>query len=161
MCPRSSDPFYIVSDYIKRVTTSWTHSKVQISKSVKKKKKWLTNSRSHDGSLVWDSFCCFSIWCHLFTGMIFGFSSHICYFMHIFYSHVQTFFREEFTRLFSPALRIFWLVCCLLCCCNTGERGVYIILFVGSIAMWLLRGVLPTRHPDIRILVPDIKSGYN
>ena len=26
MCPRSSDPFYIVSYYIKRVTTSWTHS---------------------------------------------------------------------------------------------------------------------------------------
>ena len=41
MCPRSSDPFYIVSDYIKWVTTSWTHSKVQISKSVKKKKNYL------------------------------------------------------------------------------------------------------------------------
>ena len=26
MCPGSSDPFYIVSYYIKRVTTSWTHS---------------------------------------------------------------------------------------------------------------------------------------
>ena len=26
MCPRSSDPFYIVSYYIKWVTTSWTHS---------------------------------------------------------------------------------------------------------------------------------------
>ena len=25
MCPRSSDPFYIVSSYIKWVTTSWTH----------------------------------------------------------------------------------------------------------------------------------------
>ena len=26
VCPRSSDPFYIVSRYIKRVTTSWTYS---------------------------------------------------------------------------------------------------------------------------------------
>ena len=26
VCPGSSDPFYIVSYYIKRVTTSWTHS---------------------------------------------------------------------------------------------------------------------------------------
>ena len=26
VCPRSSDPFYIVSYYIKWVTTSWTHS---------------------------------------------------------------------------------------------------------------------------------------
>ena len=25
MCPGSSDPFYIVSYYIKLVTTSWTH----------------------------------------------------------------------------------------------------------------------------------------
>ena len=25
VCPRSSDPFYIVSYYIKCVTTSWTH----------------------------------------------------------------------------------------------------------------------------------------
>ena len=27
VCPRISDPFYVVSYYIKRVTTSWTHSK--------------------------------------------------------------------------------------------------------------------------------------
>ena len=27
MCPRSSDPFYIVSYYIKWVTTSWTYSR--------------------------------------------------------------------------------------------------------------------------------------
>ena len=26
ICPRSSDPIYIVSYYIKWVTTSWTHS---------------------------------------------------------------------------------------------------------------------------------------
>ena len=26
ICPGSSDPFYIVTCYIKRVTTSWTHS---------------------------------------------------------------------------------------------------------------------------------------
>ena len=26
ICPRSSDPFYIVSYYIKWVTASWTHS---------------------------------------------------------------------------------------------------------------------------------------
>ena len=26
VCPRSSDPFYIVTNYIKWVTTSWTHS---------------------------------------------------------------------------------------------------------------------------------------
>ena len=26
ICPRSSDPFYIASYYIKWVTTSWTHS---------------------------------------------------------------------------------------------------------------------------------------
>ena len=26
VCPRSSDPFYVVSYYIKWVTTSWTHS---------------------------------------------------------------------------------------------------------------------------------------
>ena len=26
MCPRSSDPFYIVTYYIKLVTTSWTDS---------------------------------------------------------------------------------------------------------------------------------------
>ena len=26
MCPRSSDPFYIVTYYMKRVTTSWTHN---------------------------------------------------------------------------------------------------------------------------------------
>ena len=33
MCPRSSDPFYIVSYYIKWVTTSWTHSNSQDSLS--------------------------------------------------------------------------------------------------------------------------------
>ena len=27
VCPRSSDPFYIVSYYMKGVTTSWTYSK--------------------------------------------------------------------------------------------------------------------------------------
>ena len=27
VCPRSSDPFYIVTYYIKWVTTPWTHSK--------------------------------------------------------------------------------------------------------------------------------------
>ena len=26
ICPRSSDPFYVVSCYIKWATTSWTHS---------------------------------------------------------------------------------------------------------------------------------------
>ena len=26
MCPRSSDPYYIVTYYMKRVTTSWTYS---------------------------------------------------------------------------------------------------------------------------------------
>ena len=26
VCPRSSDPFYIVCNYIKWVTTSWTYS---------------------------------------------------------------------------------------------------------------------------------------
>ena len=26
VCPRSSDPFYVVTYYIKLVTTSWTHS---------------------------------------------------------------------------------------------------------------------------------------
>ena len=26
ICPRSSDPFYIVTYYMKWVTTSWTHS---------------------------------------------------------------------------------------------------------------------------------------
>ena len=26
VCPRGSDPFYIVSYYIKWATTSWTHS---------------------------------------------------------------------------------------------------------------------------------------
>lgn len=62
---------------------------------------------------------------------------------------------------YSRQLCVFsgWFVVC--CVAVILERGVYIILFVGSIAMWLLRGVLPTRHPDIRILVPDIKSGYN
>ena len=29
VCPRSSEPFYKVSYYIKWVTTSWTHSTVQ------------------------------------------------------------------------------------------------------------------------------------
>jgi len=33
MCPRSSDPFYILSYYIKWVTTSWTHSTLSISYS--------------------------------------------------------------------------------------------------------------------------------
>ena len=28
MCPRSSDPFYIVSHHVNRDTTSWTHSSV-------------------------------------------------------------------------------------------------------------------------------------
>ena len=31
MCPRSSDPSYIVSYYIKWVTTSWTHSNTCLS----------------------------------------------------------------------------------------------------------------------------------
>ena len=31
VCPRSSDPFYIVTYYIKWVTTSWTHSRSQYS----------------------------------------------------------------------------------------------------------------------------------
>ena len=39
MCPRSSDPLYIVSYYIKRVSTSWTHSKYS------------------DFDLVWDKHC--------------------------------------------------------------------------------------------------------
>ena len=30
VCPRSSDPFYKASYYIKWVTTSWTHSKNRI-----------------------------------------------------------------------------------------------------------------------------------
>ena len=30
VCPRSSDPFYIVSNYIKLVTTSWTYSILNI-----------------------------------------------------------------------------------------------------------------------------------
>ena len=30
ICPRSSDPFYVVSYYIKWVTTSWTHSTYHI-----------------------------------------------------------------------------------------------------------------------------------
>ena len=39
MCPRRSDPFYIVSYYIKWVTTSWTHSnlvdvRIQIEKNI-------------------------------------------------------------------------------------------------------------------------------
>ena len=29
VCPRSSDPFYIVSYYIKCVTTSWTHCRAK------------------------------------------------------------------------------------------------------------------------------------
>ena len=28
VCPRSSDPFYVVSYYIKRVTTSYTYSNI-------------------------------------------------------------------------------------------------------------------------------------
>ena len=32
VCPRSSDPFYIVSYYKKWVTTSWTHSSQNIFK---------------------------------------------------------------------------------------------------------------------------------
>ena len=28
VCPRSSDPFYVVTYYIKWVTTSWTHSNI-------------------------------------------------------------------------------------------------------------------------------------
>ena len=30
ICPRSSDPFYIVSYYIKLVTTSWTYSAIKL-----------------------------------------------------------------------------------------------------------------------------------
>ena len=30
LCPGSSDPFYVVSYYIKWVTTSWTHSRKEI-----------------------------------------------------------------------------------------------------------------------------------
>ena len=33
VCPRSSDPFYIISYYIKWVTTSWTNSKTKYEKS--------------------------------------------------------------------------------------------------------------------------------
>ena len=33
MCPGSSDPFYIVTYYIKLVTTSWTHSTTLLSRS--------------------------------------------------------------------------------------------------------------------------------
>ena len=33
VCPRSSDPFYIVTYYIKWVTTSWTDGIVQLSLS--------------------------------------------------------------------------------------------------------------------------------
>ena len=29
VCPRSSDPFYVVTYYIKWVTTYWTHSKLR------------------------------------------------------------------------------------------------------------------------------------
>ena len=30
ICPRSSDPFHVVTNYIKRVTTSWTHNKIHL-----------------------------------------------------------------------------------------------------------------------------------
>ena len=30
VCPRNSDPFYIVTYYIKGVTTSWTHSNIRV-----------------------------------------------------------------------------------------------------------------------------------
>ena len=30
VCPRSSDPLYIIGYYIKWVTTSWTHSTIDI-----------------------------------------------------------------------------------------------------------------------------------
>ena len=29
VCPRSSDPFYVVTNYIKRVTTSWTDGRTK------------------------------------------------------------------------------------------------------------------------------------
>ena len=35
VCPRSSDPFYIVSYYIKWVTTSWTYSISMSTKTTK------------------------------------------------------------------------------------------------------------------------------
>ena len=34
ICPKSSDPFYIVTYYIKWVTTSWTHSMYRFSSSI-------------------------------------------------------------------------------------------------------------------------------
>ena len=30
LCPRSSDPFYIIISYIKWVTSSWTHNIIKI-----------------------------------------------------------------------------------------------------------------------------------
>ena len=30
VCPRSSDPFYVITYYIKLITTSWTYSTVSI-----------------------------------------------------------------------------------------------------------------------------------
>ena len=35
VCPRSSDPFYVVTHYIKWVTTSWTYSKKNPQKTKK------------------------------------------------------------------------------------------------------------------------------
>ena len=32
VCPRSSYPFYILSYYIRRVTTSWTNSTIDVKK---------------------------------------------------------------------------------------------------------------------------------
>ena len=43
ICQGSSDPFYIVSYYIKWVTTSWTHSTLSL--LVKEKKKNISFSR--------------------------------------------------------------------------------------------------------------------
>ena len=35
VCPRSSDRFYVVTDYIKLVTTSWTYSRESCIQGVK------------------------------------------------------------------------------------------------------------------------------
>ena len=49
MCPRSSDPFYVVTYYIKWVTTSWTYSsKHELSDYIKLVTASWTHSSKHE-----------------------------------------------------------------------------------------------------------------
>ena len=62
VCPRSSDPFYIVSYYIKWVTASWTYRNLSEKKRIKSSipRKWFDYDKIERNRILFDLYTTFS-----------------------------------------------------------------------------------------------------